>query len=89
VAKGQATLSQKAAACTGINVGAFSATTCHQDEASCSSNDLALINQTWDCLEKLPTCAPASQTSWQSQYAQCQTTTSVSTLTCADAFTFH
>jgi hypothetical protein len=89
IASGQQTLSSKAAPCSGINIGTFNASACHQGQSACTSSDVATLNQTWDCLDQLGTCSSATQASWQASYTQCQTNAQVSNSACAAAVNFQ
>ena len=77
-------MSKKIAPC-GYQAYQFSRSTCDQDVAQCTDQDLDAVNKYYDCLDQLPTCDPGNPQAWNDDFDACGGV-QVTNQTCRDAW---
>ncbi len=73
---------EKGQPCGGSSASNFDANKCNNNLHTCSSDDIAAINNFSACLEGLGTCSPDTQTSWSLARLGCTTDLGKASLSC-------
>ena len=76
---------QKASSCGGSSTSNFDTNKCNDNLHTCSSDDMAAINNFSACLEGLPNCTSDTQTSWSLSRLGCTTDLGKASLSCLNA----